>query len=167
MALGSPQGLRQRRLSDSAKASDHVDEVHVVDDRDEKPRLNAPPEEVVWGKTPSGEGTWRSDDAASTSTLNMSSNSLSRAYYPRCPFRAVSPCLPKKSSGHSQSISLGFPARPILSLAPVRVKNILPSLFCVLAGCVRCWSRLDSYQTEQEEVDRSRNPAIGMAGSGS
>lgn len=58
MALASPQGLRQRRLSDSARTSDHVHQVHVVDDRDEKPRLNSQREEVVWGKTPSGEGAW-------------------------------------------------------------------------------------------------------------
>ncbi|KAH0833927.1 phospholipid methyltransferase-domain-containing protein [Lanmaoa asiatica] len=54
MALASPQGLRQRKLSDSARTSEHVDGVRVVDDRDEKPRLN-PPREVVWGKTPNGE----------------------------------------------------------------------------------------------------------------
>lgn len=58
MALASPQGLRQRKLSDSARTADHVDEIHVVDDREEKPRLNPPQEEVVWGKTPNGEGTW-------------------------------------------------------------------------------------------------------------
>lgn len=53
MALASPQGLRQR-LSDSAN---HVDGIHVIDDRDEKPRPNVARDEVVWGKTPSGEGT--------------------------------------------------------------------------------------------------------------
>ncbi|KAG8215187.1 phospholipid methyltransferase-domain-containing protein [Butyriboletus roseoflavus] len=54
MVLASPQGLHQR-LSDSAGTADHVDEIHVVDDRDEKPRLNIPREEVVWGKTPNGQ----------------------------------------------------------------------------------------------------------------
>ena len=55
MAMASPQGLRQRIL-DSARPSDHVDGIHVIDDRDEKPRSNTARDEVVWGKTPSGEG---------------------------------------------------------------------------------------------------------------
>ncbi|KAF8438448.1 phospholipid methyltransferase-domain-containing protein [Boletus edulis BED1] len=55
MALGSPQGLRQRKLSELARTPDHVGPIHVVDDLDEKPRSDAARDEVVWGKTPSGE----------------------------------------------------------------------------------------------------------------
>lgn len=59
MALAGPQGLRRRKQSDSAMTCGHVDGIHVVDDRDEKPRSQNPPrEEVVWGKTPSGQGAW-------------------------------------------------------------------------------------------------------------
>ncbi|KAF8550645.1 hypothetical protein OG21DRAFT_1419342 [Imleria badia] len=50
--METPQGLRQRKPSDS---SHRVDGIHVADDRDEKPRPNASRDEVVWGKTPSGE----------------------------------------------------------------------------------------------------------------
>lgn len=59
MALTTPPGLRQRKPSGSAKPSDNADTIHVVDDRDEKQHLNDARDEVVWGKTPSGEGTWQ------------------------------------------------------------------------------------------------------------
>lgn len=54
--METPRGLRQRKPSDS---SHQVDVIHVADDRDKKPRLNAGRDEVVWGKTPSGEGAWK------------------------------------------------------------------------------------------------------------
>ena len=45
IGMESPGELCWRKLSNS---SYHVDGIHVVDSRDE----------VMWGKTPSGEGTW-------------------------------------------------------------------------------------------------------------
>ena len=58
MALANPNGLRQRKPSDSARPSDRANDVHVVNAREEKPRSNAARDEVVWGKTPSEEGVW-------------------------------------------------------------------------------------------------------------
>ncbi|KAH7911129.1 phospholipid methyltransferase-domain-containing protein [Hygrophoropsis aurantiaca] len=49
MALSSPQGLRQRKISDPTKEKNHDN----VAEKQEKPRHTR--EEVVWGKTPSGE----------------------------------------------------------------------------------------------------------------
>ncbi|KIJ61193.1 hypothetical protein HYDPIDRAFT_183320 [Hydnomerulius pinastri MD-312] len=49
MALSSPQGLRQRKLSDPPQGNPDV----CGDDEPEKPRPTR--EEVVWGKTPGGE----------------------------------------------------------------------------------------------------------------
>ncbi|KAH7924203.1 hypothetical protein BV22DRAFT_1196127 [Leucogyrophana mollusca] len=51
MALSSPQGLRQRKLSDPAK-----ERLHAQDNDAERQDKRRPArDEVVWGKTPSGE----------------------------------------------------------------------------------------------------------------
>lgn len=58
MALSSPQGLRQRKLSNlSLKDEPHHTNgfpPRVIADEPEKPRPAR--EEVVWGKTPDGQG---------------------------------------------------------------------------------------------------------------
>ncbi|KAG9308709.1 phospholipid methyltransferase-domain-containing protein [Chiua virens] len=64
MGVDSPQGLRQRKVSPSSGISSTVasDGIHVVDvgDQQQDPKLRPNPnpaarEEVVWGKTPSGQ----------------------------------------------------------------------------------------------------------------
>lgn len=87
--------------------------------------------------------------------LNMSSNSVSSAYYARCAHGAVPPGLPEKSPGRAQLVSAGLSTRLVLHLAPVNLPSVLFTLFCVLACCVRCWLGLGAYETEQEKVDRS------------
>lgn len=69
MVLASPVGLRQRRLSGATRTTHEGDlnsngHVHArvrpdgVDGREETRGAGKPTEEVVWGKTPSGDGAW-------------------------------------------------------------------------------------------------------------
>lgn len=56
MAFSSPQGLRQRRSS----IKDEVDCANGIVIVDELEKSRPVREEVVWGKTPDGQGKWAS-----------------------------------------------------------------------------------------------------------
>ena len=90
--------------------------------------------------------------------------SVSRADYIRCAHSAIPPCVPEVAHRPAQPLPAGLSDCPILRPPTLGLPALLPTLLCVLARCVRRWSRLGSHKAEQAEMDCEGGAAPRMVG---
>jgi hypothetical protein len=106
---------------------------------------------VVWGKTPSGKGAYRTRVffcSFSDTCPGNRSFSLPRPDDARCLDSALSPLLPKVAHRSPQSRPPCVADIPFLCPTTYTPQDFLLPLFCVLAGCVRCWAGIRPDEAE-------------------
>lgn len=163
MSAGTQDGLRLRTTTAAAAAAAAATKESispVLEPEKEK-------EEVVWGKTPSGQGT-------SSSSLILSLNfqthiliiasSLPRPDDARRRDRAPTPFPPQIAPRHPEPLPPRPPARPLLHHIRDTPQSVLLRVLRVLARGVRCGPWLCVDETEQEEVDREGGAEDGVVG---
>jgi hypothetical protein len=97
-------------------------------------------EEVVWGKTPGGEGI--PDRFSSLALFSTLSTSFPRPHNPRCFDYVVQSWVSKKPPGSTEPGLTWLTTRCLLPTATSRLSSLFLLLLCLLARCLRCWARL-------------------------
>lgn len=158
MSAGTQEGLRLRTTSAAAAAMKESISP-VLEPEKEK-------EEVVWGKTPSGQGT----SSSLILSLNFQTHilivasSLPRPDDARRRDRAPTSLPPKVAPRHPEPPPPRPPARPLLHHIRDTPQSLLLCVLRVLARGVRCGPWLCVDETEQEEVDREGGAEDGVVG---